>query len=78
MWFSFTISLIFCFDSFRFEKPYFTFGICLPAVCPLNIFEPIINNLLPKNENVSIKLSESTCQLGENSYEFKTLDKVAL
>ncbi|XP_031635113.1 nose resistant to fluoxetine protein 6-like [Contarinia nasturtii] len=62
-----------------FDKPYFTFGICLPASCPPLVFEPIINDLIPKNgHNVSIKLSEGTCQLRENAYALNTLDKVVL
>lgn len=64
--------------------PPINFGLCIPAVCPLNILEPMMNGLIQKKlqplgvNGVSVKLLENTCQIEENDTKLKTIDKFAM
>ncbi|XP_055304016.1 uncharacterized protein LOC129569308 [Sitodiplosis mosellana] len=59
--------------------PGFTFGVCVPAACSLNMLEPIINKLIhAKTKNVSISFNTNTCQLEESPSELSTLDTAAI
>lgn len=56
-----------------------TFGTCLPAVCSVELLEPILNKLIQeKVSNVSLKWNSTRCQLEENYSELKTIDKFTL
>lgn len=56
-----------------------TFGTCLPAVCSVDLLEPIINKLIAdKVGNVSLKWNSARCQMEENYSELKTIDKITL
>lgn len=64
--------------------PQINFGLCIPAICPLNILEPMMNGLIQKKlqplgvNGVSVKLLENTCQIEENDIKLKPIDKFAM
>ncbi|XP_031636343.1 nose resistant to fluoxetine protein 6-like isoform X2 [Contarinia nasturtii] len=61
------------------RRSYITFGTCLPAACPFDIFEQIINDLLPKHpNNFSIQLPKDTCQKGNNDPRLTTEEKITI
>ncbi|XP_031625866.1 nose resistant to fluoxetine protein 6-like [Contarinia nasturtii] len=58
----------------------FTFGVCLPAACSLNLIEASFNNLIRKTDNndVSVVLLNNTCLFEESASKINILDKIAL
>lgn len=64
--------------------PPINFGLCVPAVCTVEMLEPQINQLIQaklQSYNVGkvyVKLLENTCQFEENASKLKTIDKFAM
>lgn len=57
-----------------------TLGLCLPAECPLNLLEPILNGIIhQKTTKISIEFPNNTCQAQENlPFQLRTVDKATM
>lgn len=63
----------------RPDREAFTFGICLPSACSLDLLQPAFNELIQqKDSKFSVLLPQETCQIKETPSDLNTLDVFAM
>lgn len=63
----------------RPDKEAFTFGLCLPRACSLDLLQPAFNDVIQQIESkFSVILPQNTCQFEESPSELNTLDLFAM
>ncbi|XP_031623576.1 nose resistant to fluoxetine protein 6-like [Contarinia nasturtii] len=61
------------------RRPFITFGACMPAACSFEMFEQIVNDLIPNHpNNFSIELPNDVCQTANNDPDLTTKEKTTL
>lgn len=63
----------------RQDRDAFTFGICLPSACSIEILQPAFNDHIQQIGNkFSVLLPQHTCQFEETPSKLNTLDRFAM
>lgn len=57
------------------------YGMCLPATCDVDLFEPVLNDLIrtvTDNKNVIVKIANVSCQREESDMTWTAVDYVTV